>query len=803
MNKYRSIKKTNRHRSVYGAVIVALLTAGTPAVVSAQEEAVGLEEITVTARKGRSESIQDIPFAITAMDQNTMDRSGINNLEDFAYKVPGLAISGQSNGRTQLNIRGISSGEVRRDNTRATETVGVYFDEIPLSIALYNPNLEPFDLARVEVLRGPQGTLYGSGSLAGTIRLVSNAPEMDRFEGMIDTGITSVKHGEIGYSTKGFINIPMIDDTLAARIVAYGIDDGGWIDNLSDGPGGGEDVNSSSRRGLRASLLWKPMERLTIKPTFIRQNVNVDGTASDNVEAVGVDRLIEVGTLRPDQAFDSSGKYEQWKYHEQFYDDEIDIVNLHVEYDFDNYQLTSSSSYTNREVRVRSDVSTNNIGAAFFPAPPPPTGGSVNVLGIALDDSKDISSFAQEIRLTSADDSDLQWIAGLYYSDLDIDYFQAMVVTDPRGVTGVPPNPLVIALYAPYGNPPGHMVELDDDYTTEQIAVFGEANYDFSDKWQATVGLRWFDVDQNFTQGKSGRLTGALAPNISTTKSSEDGINPKFILNYEPSDDMLLFAQAAKGFRLGGPQSFVPTVTVGPGNDCPGDLAALGATVDPDGFDSESLWNYELGLKSIWADRTVVFNASAFFIDYQNMQASTRLNCGSSFTSNAGGAESKGIELEIQFAATDDLSFSFAGSYIDTELTDDLPSGEALKGDELLYVPNVKFNASMEYYWTLANSYNAYMTLSYQYTGSVEMFYKGALNVPTTRNSVVDAYDTVNSRLGIETEEWEVAVFANNLFDEFGTTYVDSINASGPGGWVTDSAIRPRTIGLNVKYNFD
>ncbi len=334
----------NIRQTIFGAVIAAVLTVGTPTGVSAQEAgAATLDEIIVTAQK-RSQSIQDIPISITAMTQETMDRAGIDSLEEFAYKVPGLAISGQSNGRTQLNIRGISSGEIRRDNSRATETVGIYFDEVPLSIALYNPNMEPFDLERVEVLRGPQGTLYGSGSLAGTIRLVSRAPVMNEFEGLIDAGYTSVDDGDTGYSLKGVLNIPISDDTLAARVVAYQIDEAGWIDNLSDGPGGGEDVNSSSRSGIRASLLWTPTERLSIRPTYIHQTADTDGTPADNIEALGVQRLIDVGTLTPEQAFDPSGKYEQWKYHAQFYDDEIDIGNLHVLYDFDSSQLSSSTS---------------------------------------------------------------------------------------------------------------------------------------------------------------------------------------------------------------------------------------------------------------------------------------------------------------------------------------------------------------------------------------------------------------------------------------------------------------------------
>ena len=262
-------------------------------------------------------------------------------------------------------------------------------------------------------------------------------------------------------------------------------------------------------------------------------------------------------------------------------------------------------------------------------------------------------------------------------------------------------------------------------------------------------------------------------------------------LSYDWDKNLKGYARISRGFKAGG---FNPSLAALQG------VAILGPEFIP--YQPEYLWNYELGLKSVWADSRVVFNAAAFFIDYQDLQASTRLDCGSSFTSNAGGAESKGIELELQFAATDDLRFSLGGSYIDTELTDDLPSGEGLKGDELNYVPNVKFNATMDYSRPLSGSRSAYMTLSYQYTGTVQLFYKQAANVPTTRDRSADAYDTVNLRIGVEAEKWEVAVFANNLFNEFATSYVDSITPNGPGGWVNDTVIRPRIIGLNAKFKF-
>jgi iron complex outermembrane receptor protein len=757
-----------------------------------------IEEVVVTAQK-RSESIQDIPFAITALSQDALDRAGISSLEEFAYKVPGLAVSGQSNGRTQLNIRGINSDEVRRDNTRVSETVGIYFDEIPLSTALYNPDLAPFDLARVEVLRGPQGTLYGSGSLAGTIRLVSRAPVMDEFEGLIDAGFASVKSGDVGYSVKGMVNLPLSEGAVAARIAAYQVERAGWIDNLSDGPGGNDDVNKNNKWGIRASLLWTPTDRLAIRPTYIHQVTDNDGTAADNVDATGVQRLVTVGTLSAAQAFDPSGKYEQWKYLSQFHDDEVDIVNLLINYDFDNFEVTSSSSYTERDLRVFANISDSNLGGGFFPAPPPATGGSVNVLGVGLDDLKSIESFAQEVRLTSTHAGDFQWIAGVYYSDIDVDYHQPLGVTDPRGISG---SPLVAALYSDYGEAPGILLRTRDDLSTEQVAVFGEVTYRFAERVNATAGLRWFDVSQDFNRLESGRLTGSASLVTTSSTTKDDGFNPRFLLSYEATEDVLLSAQAAKGFRLGGPQLFVPTVAT-PTLDCPSELAALGAGYDPDGFDSETLWNYELAVKSTLMDGTAQFNASAFLIDYNNLQITTRLNCGFSFTDNAEGAESVGIEFEFQAVLAKNLTLGFGGSYTDTELDADLSSREASKGDELIYVPNVKLNAFIDWSRPVTDTLTGYFSLNYQYTGEVEMFYPNSTRLPgSRRNRTADEYHTANLRVGVEAEKWELALVINNIWNEYATTYVDSINPGGPGGWVTDTTIRPRTIGLNAKYRF-
>ena len=747
-----------------------------------------LEEILVTASK-RSEGVQDVPISITALSQQDMTRSGVYSLSELAYMVPGLAVANQGNGRTQLNIRGINSGEVRRDNIRASETVGIYFDEIPVSAVLYNPDLEPFDLARVEVLRGPQGTLYGSGSLAGTIRLISNEPVIDEFEGTIDARYSSITHGDTGYSLKGVINVPLAEDKLAARIAAYTTDDGGWIDNLAPGPGGGTDVNSQERDGIRISALWTPTPELNAKLTYIHQDTFAGGTPNDNLEAVGVQRLVTVGALQPDQTFDSSGEYEQWKYVDQFYDDSTDIFNLQLNYDLGNSELTSSTSFIDRDIRVFVDISSNNLGGGFFPG-----AQRLPVLGIGLDDMKKVENFSQELRLTSTGDSKLQWIAGAYYSKLDVAYDQALPVTDPAAFS--------LNIFERFGEQTGVLLRTVADSEVEQYAVFGELKYEFAERFSATVGLRYFDTSQNFDLRGTGILNGGITtPPVRAPQ--EDGLNPKFLLSYRATDDILLSVQAARGFRLGGAQSNVRLVAVDPTNDCIADLAALGATFDPEGFDSESLWNYELGMKSTWAEQRVQLNASVFFIDYQDLQITTRLTCGSSFTTNAGGAESKGFEFEFKALATDNLELSFGGSYIDASFTEDLISKEAVEGDRLIFVPEWTVNATAAYSKPISNELQAYFNLSFQYTSEVESYFGNNPSKPRNIDSRLDAYQTVNLRAGIETDQWEFALFANNLFDEYALTRLDSINPNGPGGWVTGATIRPRTIGVNVVYNFE
>jgi iron complex outermembrane receptor protein len=740
------------------------------------------------------QTIQDIPEAISAVSADSLEQAGVSDLSQYAFKVPGLAVASQGNGRTQINIRGISAGEIRRDNVSASETVGIYLDEIPLSTALYNPDLEPYDVERVEVLRGPQGTLYGSGSLAGTIRIITSIPEIDEFTGKIEAGYSQTAHGDDGYSVKGAVNIPLIEDTLAARVVAYNIETGGFIDNAAPGPEGGKDTNDGEKRGFRVSFMWEPTDEIFIRPTYIYQEVDNGGAPWDDLDLPQVSGLL-LSQGAVSEGFDpTASDYENWRRTEEFYKDEVDIFNLSVDYEAENFTVTSSTTMTERDIEVGVDLSGGGPSGFFVFAQGAPVPS-----GIRLDDVKGIDAFSQEIRFTSTSDTALEWIAGVYYSDIENTYDQPLTTVDPDAIalTGGFANLPAGDIYTDFNAEPGVLLLTSKDVTVEQVAAFGELRYLINDQWTAMVGARMYDVESEVDGSSSGILgnTGPYEYEI-----AEDGINPKFLLSYQLNDDVLISAQAAQGFRLGGPQDFIPTGATDT-NGCQAELALTQASFDPDGYESESLWNYELGVKSTLAGGSVQINASVFSIVYEDLQVTNRLGCGFSYTVNAGEATSEGVEIEVNTRVGDNLDLSFGGSYTDTELKDDLDSGLANAGDELLYAPKLKLNASAYYEAPVSDSLDGYISLAWQYTDSVNAFYPNDKLLYSDHREI-DSYQTVNLRFGVKAEQWELALYANNLTDEYAVTYLEGLRPGRGNAQLSANVLTPRVVGAVAKYRF-
>ncbi|MDP9199033.1 MAG: TonB-dependent receptor plug domain-containing protein, partial [Pseudomonadota bacterium] len=373
-----------------------------------------LGEVTVTARK-RAESLQDVPFAVSARTEEAMRNAGITNIEDVSRNVAGLTVQNLGPGQSQVGMRGISAGKIDRDLAGVKEQVGVYFDESVVSLSLFTPDLELYDLNRVEVLRGPQGTLFGSGSLAGTVRYISNQPDTLDDYGSVEAGVSTIDGGDTGGNVRGMVNMA-IGDRAALRIVGYYNDIPGYIDAIRPGGAIDDDVNGGTRQGGRIAFRFEPTENVTITPRVMYQEVDMDG----------FNRMDEWNILA--NPFTTTelpiaiGEREQYVQLQEKFTDDFLLADLNMEFDLGPVVLTSISSFTDRDILVVRDAS-QLTGSVTFDL-----GGTGNQVRFnsPLHDATDVEVFTQELRLSSDNDSRLQWVVGGFYSDISRDYSQTL-----------------------------------------------------------------------------------------------------------------------------------------------------------------------------------------------------------------------------------------------------------------------------------------------------------------------------------------------------------------------------------------
>jgi iron complex outermembrane receptor protein len=385
-----------------------------------------MEEITVTARK-RTETLQEVPFSSVALTQGQMQDRGIVTIEDVARNTAGFSVQNLGPGQSQVAIRGLSGGQIARDQAGVKENVGVYFDESVISTSLFTPDLDLYDMARVEVLRGPQGTLYGAGSTSGTVRYITNQPELDESYSTAEFDLNSVDGGDIGGGGKAALNLPL-GETTAARIVAYYTSYGGYMDAVQPDGSVDDDVNSGDRFGTRISLLFAPNDQLTITPRIIYQEVNMDGWNRIDVYNILANPFT---TSRPPVTL---GKRELFTQIEEPFSDEFLLADLNIQYDFGEILLTSITSYMDRDILVVRDS-----GALLSSI----TGGSIGLpeevftLDGRLDDITTLESLTQELRLSGVN-GNFDWVAGFFYSDIERHYNQFLNVAGFEDLTGIP-----------------------------------------------------------------------------------------------------------------------------------------------------------------------------------------------------------------------------------------------------------------------------------------------------------------------------------------------------------------------------
>lgn len=786
-----------------GAAKAAEDEATKAAAAAAEEQPIVSEEITVTARK-REESLQEVPFSIVAPIESELRARGVDSIEGVANNVAGFSVQNLGPGQSQVAIRGVSAGQIARDQPGVKEQVGVYLDESVISLSLFTPDIDLFDMGRVEVLRGPQGTLFGSGSLSGTVRYISNQPELGLQHSVVELSASDQTDGGFGGSAKVAVNLPL-GDTAAMRVAAYYTSYGGFIDAVQPDLSVKEDVNSGERAGVRWSLRMEPSDKLTITPRIVYQEVNMDGwNRVDLFNILGNPYT----TTRP--AVDL-GEREQFTQIGEPFTDKFLLGDLNIAYDFsENLSLTSITSYTDRDVDVVRDAGalTSSI-----------TGGSIGLpenvytLDSPLDDATTAKVLTQEFRLAGGNET-LDWLGGIFYSTTERKYGQDLLVAGFEALTGIPTA-------GNFGAPTDVLFFSRLKYDLDQIAVFGEATWSVNDRFDLTGGLRYYDFSEDRTQTFDGIFAD---PGTSKGTTSANGFAPRLVAAYKIGDHTELNGQISKGFRLGGINDpiNVPLCT-------PADLATFGGQ---GAWKDETLWNYEVGSKSTVMGGRGVFNIAAYYMDISDLQATvTAGSCSSRLVYNVPKAKSTGLELEFSAAPSEHFDFAISASYNNSELGSTLTSTDASgnvsvvggieKGKRLPTVPEFQLSAAATYQWHMPKESLGYLTATYQYVGSrytqigdqaagfgivnLNSFGANTIGGPLTQGIFtfepeLAAYNVVNLRLGTLIGSWDVALFVNNVGDERAELALDQERGTRARvGFLTNP---PRTYGLSARVHF-
>src|SRR5215213_5499339 len=373
------------------------------------------EAIIVTATK-RASTVQDVPFSINAQTEEDIQRANAQTIEDISRNVAGLTVQNLGPGQSQVSIRGVSAGQIVRDQPGVKEQVGIYLDESVVSLSLFTPDFDLFDLNRVETLRGPQGTLFGSGSVGGTIRYITNQPKLDMVEGTVEAGINFLAGGDMGYEGKGAVNIP-IADKAALRVVAYETHFGGFIDAV--GPAAGENINDGNRFGTGVALLWQPVEAVKITPRIVFQRATANGFNREEFYNL-YDNQFTTGAAGSDL-----GRRTQYLKMREKFRDQTTLLDLTASYDFGPAELTSVSSKMLRDILVSRDASalTGSVGVSFTGLGVDP---DVVQLTSNLRDKTKLNQFTQELRLASTGSGPLSWVFGGFYSHVNRRYSQRL-----------------------------------------------------------------------------------------------------------------------------------------------------------------------------------------------------------------------------------------------------------------------------------------------------------------------------------------------------------------------------------------
>jgi iron complex outermembrane receptor protein len=729
-----------------GASIAALSGCFTTA--AAQETASSgsqIETVVVTAQK-RDESLLSVAGSVTALTAAQLAKTQSVDLADYAALTPGLDLISQREGQTQLVLRGITTG-----SSTPNTTVAIYEDETPYGSStafasgnLLTLDLDPSDLQRIEVLSGPQGTLYGASSLGGVLKYVTTPPNLEDYSARAEIDGTTVDGGGSGYGLRAMVNVPIESDTLGLRVSGFDRLDPGYIDNPQLGR---SNVNDSRVYGGRASLLWQPTDKLSVRLNVQYQKLNSGGASEEDVDGT---------TLKP-----LYGDLIQKRYSAEPLDVRYWLSSAVVNYDFGWAKLVSATSYSTLHESLYNDLTTT-----YQPVLGPALG--IPDIGISFDIPVQQQKVTEEVRLTSPSDQKLEWQAGFFFTHEQSTHGEIFDPFETSTGASIPVNLLTGAL--------------KDRYT--EYAGYADLDYHFTDKFDLMAGGRYGSNEQHYSQPESGALIGPAT--TLTAKSSDDSATFLVSPRYRLDDDNMVYARVASGYRPGGPNAVTPTEIAG------------GV---PTSYGPDTLTDYEVGYKADLLQHRLTMDLSAFYIDWRNIQIQTVFN-GFDATGNGGKAKSQGAQLSASYIPLDGLTLSGNLAYTDAELTQDALAVNAVSGDRLPSVPKLSAYFSADYDFEIAPSWGAFVGGDVRYTGDRPSdFVSGTPPAGFERPTMPD-YTTYGLRAGFTHDAWDLELYVKNLGNVRG---IDSLRSLAFGGFsdpYAASIIQPRTVGISLSAKY-
>jgi len=699
-----------------------------------------IEEVFVTATR-REEHLREVPQSVTALTQRSLERIQADDFEDYAKLVPGLQVSTPTPGASQVVLRGLSS-------LNAASTTGIYVDNTPYgsSSGLANgrfmtADLNAFDLQRIEVLRGPQGTLYGASTVGGLLKFVTNPPDVTKFATRVQLNAEDV-HGEVGLSARGMINAPL-SERVAVRLTALRNEEPGYIDDPTRHL---ENINETISTGLRASLLFDVNDTLSVRLTSVGQD-------NELAEANDVDLAVDTSdpALTPQRPYRPlHGDLTHARSISEHVDIELRLHNATLKWELGGVDLTSSTSYGTYRHDVLFDVTLLD--------------------GLIQTDDTELGKFTQELQLTSPSEGRSEWVAGVYY-------------TRERG-----------SIAQRYTNfiYDGSAVALDSEF--EELAAFSTITYKFTPEFDVAFGLRAARNEQQMFQHGEGVFVTFEA----REDSAEDVLLYSVAPRWRPSDTTTVYMRAASGYRPGGPN----VIPLGNPDNAPRH------------YDSDTVLSFEAGVKSDFFERSLSLDLSAFWLRWEDLQLSGIVN-DTSVMSNAGEAESKGVEWAVELRPLQGLTIELVGAYTDAALTESTASGSDVdllggrKGDALPYVSKWTALAGVSYEWPISGAATGYFGANWSYIGTRRSDFGNKFGHQLT----LPGYDTTDVRFGVDFERWSIGFYGKNLTDERGISALSESNSRDGGGvydrdassWAFGSTflvVRPRTLGLMLSARF-